>query len=148
MKKSTNKELLERRTKMLRDKGRGVSLKVLVESLSKKYGIAEKTIYNDWAKRSEWAPQISQRSDPNMLDEQFAGLKQILAAAWALSISADNDSAKVGALRLAQDTHLKIIDLQQSLGIVEKKPIEMQQKIIVEMWDPEKEQKDQEKKAE
>ena len=49
-----NKKLLERRTEMLWEKGGGVPLKVLVETLAKKYGVKKVTIYADWEKRSEW----------------------------------------------------------------------------------------------
>jgi len=67
-----------------------------------------------------WAPQILQLQDDNLAFELVNNIKQVIPNAWAEYHRADNSNARIGALRVVMDATMKLIDVLQSLGKLEK----------------------------
>lgn len=115
-------QLIERRTEMLDLISKGTPLVDTIKDLAQKYRCPEKTLYNDWGRAKRWAPAIVKLGDPTLLAMLLRGLEEVIPRCWVLSQTADNASAKVGALRLAKETYIDLIHILQSLGIVIKLP--------------------------
>lgn len=123
--------LLERRVSMLNSISKGVDLKVVVESLSAKYGVKPKAIYQDWEQRDKWLPQIVQFQDEGFVYKLINGMEQIIPSAWYEYATADNSSARVGALKLAKETYMDLMRMLESLGLIPKEPMRIQQRIVM-----------------
>jgi hypothetical protein len=117
-----DKQLLERRTKMLQQHLMGIPLKLIVENLEKESGATAKNLYHDWERRRQWIPQVVQLDDPTLLHSFLEGARSVLPKAWLLLQDTDNDFVKLGALKLIKDTNLEVLEILQSVGAVEKKP--------------------------
>jgi len=109
----------------------GVPLKYVIDSLSQKYKVEEKLLYNDWGHRNNWIPQVVQLNDPTLLHKLLEGARSVLPKAWLLHQEAENDFVKLGALKLIKDTNLQVLEILQSIGVVEKKPIQVDQRILL-----------------
>lgn len=123
------KTLLERRRQFIKDFCRGVPLNIIVKGLSDKYGVSEQTIYSDWRRRNSWMPILFNVEDETLILQYIAGLKEVIPAAWTQYVEGDNTAAKVGALRLAKDIYMDLIDILQSIGAVPKKPFEIKAEV-------------------
>jgi len=134
-------QILERRPKMLTLRSQGVPLKTIIKDFVREYGVSKQALYKDWKKRNQWAREIARLEDPALLDELIQGLKQIIPNAWYEYKTNPNPSVKLGALKLAQQTYITLIEILQSMGIVAKEPIRIEEKarITVKMWKPEDE---------
>lgn len=132
------RELLERRTKMLTLKSQGVPLKTIINDFVSEYAVSKQALYKDWRTRKKWASDVAQLNDPALLDELIQGLKQIIPNAWYEYKTNPNPSVKLGALKLAKETYLNLIEIGQSTGQIERVPekAEVKGKIIVELWHP------------
>jgi hypothetical protein len=117
-----DKQLLERRTKMLQQHLMGIPLKLIVENLEKEFGASAKNLYHDWERRQKWIPQVVQLDDPTLLHGFLEGAKSVLPKAWLLVQDTENDFVKLGALKLIKDTNIQVLEILQSVGAVEKKP--------------------------
>jgi len=118
---------------MLTLKSQGVPLKTIIKDFVIDYEVSEQALYQDWRKRNIWARDIGRLRDPALLDELIQGLKQIIPNAWYEYKTNPNPSVKLGALKLAKETYMDLIDILQSMGIVEKMPekIEAALKVII-----------------
>ena len=131
--------MLDRRTEMLRNHLMRIPLKLSVDTLHEKYGTPEKQLYRDWERRRQWLPQIAQLNDETMLHQCILGAEQILSKAWLLAEETKNGFVKVAALKLIKDTNMEILEALQSVGAVEKRPIQVDQRILVikgQWWVP------------
>jgi hypothetical protein len=117
-----DKQLLERRTKMLQQHLMGIPLKLIVENLEKESVATAKNLYHDWERRRQWIPQVVQLDDPTLLHGFLEGARSVLPKAWLLLQDTENDFVKLGALKLIKDTNLEVLEILQSVGAVEKKP--------------------------
>jgi hypothetical protein len=117
-----DKQLLERRTKMLQQHLMGIPLKLIVENLEKELGATAKNLYHDWERRRQWIPQVVQLDDPTLLHGFLEGARSVLPKAWLLLQDTENDFVKLGALKLIKDTNIQVLEILQSVGVVEKKP--------------------------
>ena len=117
-----DKQLLERRTKMLQQHLMGIPLKLIVENLEREFGATAKNLYHDWERRRQWIPQVVQLDDPTLLHSFLEGARSVLPKAWLLLQDTENDFVKLGALKLIKDTNLEVLEILQSVGAVEKKP--------------------------
>jgi len=115
-----NEMLLERRTKMLNYTSKGVPLQTIVNDLSRDYNRKPATIYKDYENMALWAPQILTLKDDRLAYSLVNNIKQVIPNAWHEYLTADNSNAKIGALRLIMDATLKLAQLLQSLGKMEK----------------------------
>jgi hypothetical protein len=125
-----NKMLLERRTEMLRQSLTGAPLRLIIEGLKDKYGVNEKRLYADWERRGKWVSQIVQLQDPTLLHQFLEGARQVLPRAWQIALNADDDFAKLRALTLIKDTNLSMLKILQSIGIIEQKPVQVDQRVL------------------
>jgi hypothetical protein len=117
-----DKNLLERRTKMLQQHLMGVPLKLIVENLEEEFGAKAHRLYVDWGRRRKWIPQVVQLDDPTLLHMFLEGAKSVLPKTWLLLQETKNPLVKLGALKLIKDTNIQVLEILQSVGIVEKKP--------------------------
>jgi len=117
-----DKDLLERRTKMLQQHLMGISLKLIIENLQGEFAVNADSLYRDWNRRDKWIPQVVQLNDPTLLHKCVEGARSTLPKTWLLLQNTDNDFVKLGALKLIKDTNLEILEILQSVGVVEKKP--------------------------
>lgn len=147
---SVRNDLLVRRTKMLNFISKGVPLQTVVDDFSRDYKVSRIAIYKDYERMCQWAPQILQLKDDTLIYELINNVKQVIPNAWFEYTNADNSNAKVGALRLIMDSTLKLVNMLQSLGKIEKAPTRIEAQIVkpivVKMWTPEDAEKLREKK--
>jgi len=138
-------ELLERRTKLLNQLSKGISLITIVEDLSQEYKVSKQAIYKDSERLQTWAPQIIQLKDSNLAYSLVNNIKQVIPNAWYEYTQADNSAAKVGALRLIMDATTRLADLLQSLGMIPSAPLQIKHtgepQITVKVWRPDGEEK-------
>lgn len=100
-----NLKLLKRRVEMLDTVNRGFHPSVVVGQLVEKYGVSERCLWSDWERRETWVPAL-------LGLEKFAGfaesfetkLNAVQKAAWSIYVHADNDNARVGALKVVLDS--------------------------------------------
>lgn len=95
-----------------------------------KYGASEKRLYADWKRRGKWISQIVQLQDPTWLHQFLEGARQVLPRALQIALNADDDFAKLRALTLIKDTNLSTFKILRSIGIVEQKPIQVDQRVL------------------
>jgi hypothetical protein len=115
---------------MLRQSLTGAPLKLIIEALKDKYGVSEKRLYADWERRSKWIPQIVQLQDHTLLHTFLEGARQVLPRAWQIALNADDDFAKLRALTLIKDTNLSMLKILQSIGVIEQKPVQVDQRAL------------------
>ncbi len=107
---------------MLKLRAQGVTLRTIIDDFISKYSVSEQALYQDWRKRVTWASQVVQLDDPALINELIQGLRQIIPNAWYEYKTNPNPSVKLGALKLAKETYMNIIEVLQSIGIVVKLP--------------------------
>lgn len=110
-----NSRLLERRTQFLSRMCKGAPLKETVRQFAEDYGVTEKTLYNDWERREEWLPQIMQLHDTSLTMQAVQGFREVLRHAWLMVKTTQNDSVKIAALKLAQETYRELLDFTSQL---------------------------------
>lgn len=115
-----NEQLLERRTKMLNHISKGIPLQIIVNDLCVEFKRKPSTIYKDFQRMAVWAPQILTLKDDRLAYSLVNNMKLIIPNAWHEYQTADNSNAKIGALRLIMEATLKLAQLLQSLGKMEK----------------------------
>lgn len=126
-----NPDLLERREKLLSLICKGAPLKKAIDELIKEIDSLEErektmmAMHRDWARRKTWLPQLVRLHDKTLFPELVAGMRQIILSAWAQYGVGDNTSAKVGALRTALKGYRDIIEVLQSIGAIDRIPIEI-----------------------
>lgn len=125
------KELLERRTEMWRLHLKGIELPDIVNSISEKFAVDADSLSRDWRRREKWISQIIQLNDPTLLHTCLDGARAILQKAWLLALESDNDFVRLGALRLIKDTNLSLLERLESAGIVQRAPVQIEQRILV-----------------
>ncbi|MGD0996578.1 MAG: hypothetical protein ABR909_13785 [Candidatus Bathyarchaeia archaeon] len=100
-----NLKLLKRRVEMLDAVNKGFHPSAVIEQLATKYKVSEWCLWSDWRRREKWVPVL-------LGLEKFAGfadsielkLNAVQKAAWSLYSQADNDNARVGALKVVLDS--------------------------------------------
>jgi len=105
---------------MLNYLSKGVPIGNMVAEFASEYEVSKEAIYVDYHRLSQWAPQILQVRDDSLAYELVNNIKQVIPNAWHEYVTADNSNAKIGALRLVMEATLKLAQLLQSLGKMEK----------------------------
>jgi len=125
---------------MLTLKSQGAKLGTIVNDFTEEYKVSKQALYKDWNKREQWASDVCELDEPALLTELVHGLKQVIPNAWYEYKTNPNPSVKLGALKLAKETYLDILEVLQSIGKIEKVPekaeITAKVGIIVKMWKP------------
>ena len=107
--------MLNRRTEMLSLRAKGTDLKDIINEISIKYKVKEKTLYSDWENRGLWAPQILQLNDKNIFFEVFRGYWEVLREAWLRYYNSSNESVRIASLKLVKDTYRDMLEVLQNL---------------------------------
>jgi hypothetical protein len=116
-------EIIERRKAMLKLAFRGVGTSEWVRKIAAKYGVAEKTIWNEWNRRREWMGKVFDLDDPTAAAAELLVEKRLLKEeAWQLYLDArERDiNGMVGALNLANRIAKEEFEIRQSLGELNK----------------------------
>jgi hypothetical protein len=80
--------------------GSGFSPTEIVKHLSQKYEVSERQLYYDYERRKTWQTTIQQLADPQaFLLKIINRYEQIYQKASFIQLQADNDNARIGALR-------------------------------------------------
>lgn len=97
--------LLKRRVEMLDDVTKGFHLSTVIAQLAQKYKVPESCLYKDWERRGQWMPIVMGIDKyAEFTDVIENKLNAVQRAAWSLYMRADNDSARVGALKVVLDS--------------------------------------------
>ena len=96
--------LYERRRKMLKKRGVGLSLVEVVKELSVEYDVSPRTLYYDWRNRKGWMETVLEIEDPEAFFlDLVASHRELRKFAILEYLKGDNSSARIGALRLLRD---------------------------------------------
>jgi len=112
------------------------SLNVVVETLSKEFNVTPQTIYLDHANMHVWAHVVEQDKQLTIIFRARLGLLSREALAMAMEnkggqLNAKDKFVKIGAINTALKVTDREISLAQELGLVERKPLELDQKLSV-----------------
>ena len=100
-----NLKLLKRRAEMLDTVNKGFHPSAVVGQLVEKYGVSERCLWSDWERREKWVPALLGFEKFASFAESFeAKLNAVQKAAWSIYVHADNDNARVGALKVVLDS--------------------------------------------
>jgi len=112
-----NREISERRVKMLNLMGMGLDSAEVVTTIAKEYGLNRKSVYMDWHRRGHWLKQVAgfDRLE-NVLYESLYSLNRVSNDAYLLYLKeVDNPNARVGGLRLFVEIKFKIAEIVREL---------------------------------
>lgn len=129
-----NEKIFRRRSRMLRMLAMGNSLNVVVETLSKDFECSVDRIYYDHANMRDWVQAIEQNKQLTTILK--ARLELLNREAMALMMQATGEAAKdkfvkIGAINTALKITVEEFRIAQELGLVERKPLEVNQHLSV-----------------
>jgi hypothetical protein len=134
-----HKQLLERRTNLLKAICIGVPLKTAINKIAEEYKVKEKLLYRDWERRKSWLPLVVQLRDQTLINEIAMGIQQAREHAWTIIARYEKQPAiQLGALKVVMDTNKAMIQLLQDLGTVEKQKLQLEGTLEIrgEWWKP------------
>lgn len=104
-------QVLERRTELLKMEGLGFTKYEIVKQLTNKYDVSDRMLYYDYQRRKSWQPLIQELADPEKLVLKIINrFEQIYQRAAFIHIQADNDNARIGALRTMIEANSKLAE--------------------------------------
>jgi len=138
--------LFRRRLRMARLLAMHTSLHVVVETLSKEFGVSPQAIYKDHECMHVWSHAIEQDKQLTGIFRARLGLLSREALAMAMENKKDQNVkdkfVKIGAINSALKVTDREISLAQELGLIERKPLEVESKnrnlTVIRMWQPDK----------
>jgi TRAP-type mannitol/chloroaromatic compound transport system substrate-binding protein len=78
---------------------------VVIGQLAEKYKVSEWCLWSDWKRREKWVPiLLGLEKYAGFAEGIEAKLNAVQKAAWILYSQADNDNARVGALKVVLDS--------------------------------------------
>ena len=111
------------------------SLHVIAETLSKEFNVAPAAIYHDYAKMHVWDHVVEQDKQLTSIFRARLGLLSREALALAMEnkgqLNARDKFVKIGAINTALKVTDREISLSQELGLVGRKPLELDEKLVV-----------------
>lgn len=123
-----NENLLARRIELFDRMVRGGMLHLVAKDLAKRNplfkGVSPGAIMRDWGRRKRWIHLIVRSDDETILDQTLGAIRQVGLEAWRVYANTMNMNAKVGALRVILETHVKLIDILQNIGAIKREPSE------------------------
>jgi hypothetical protein len=126
------RQLLERRSKFLRQIGQGVPLNETVNSLSVEYEVSQRALYQDWQHRSKWANQIVGLDDPDSFVMELIDFLKWLRQRSVLEVlQGDSSANRIGAIRTAISVIQQLFTIAEATGKVQKVPAELHQDITL-----------------
>ena len=116
-----NLKLLKRRVEMLDTVNRGFHPAIVIGQLVEKYSVSERCLWSDWERREKWVPALLDLEKFAGFAESFeAKLNAVQKAAWSTYATADNDNARVGALKVVLDSLEVYSDIVLSRDILSR----------------------------
>jgi hypothetical protein len=116
-----NLKLLKRRVEMLDSVNRGFHPSAIVDQLAEKYSVSERCLWSDWERREKWVPALlGLEKFAGFADSIEAKLNAVQKAAWSIYVHADNDNARVGALKVVLDSLEVHSNIVLSRDIIER----------------------------
>ena len=97
------KNTLERRLKLLKMEGIGFSQSEIGTTLSEDFHVTKRTIRRDFQLRHEWQPLLQEMDPQKSLLKTLNRYEQVYRKASMIVLQTQNDSAKVGALKVMLD---------------------------------------------
>lgn len=138
-----NETLFRRRLRMARLLAMHTSLHVVVETLSKEFGVTPRAIYKDHECMHVWSHAIEQDKQLTAIFRARLGLLSREALAMAMENKGQNVKdkfVKIGAINSALKVTDREISLAQELGLIERKPLEVESTnrnlTVIRMWQP------------
>jgi hypothetical protein len=115
---------------MLRLLAVGNGLKVVVDTISKEFGVPKSTVYTDHSRMADWVPVLHQnkqlvslvRERLDLLNRELLGLMLEIEATGIKKASVKERFLKVNAAIAALKVVQEQIRLGQNLGLIERKP--------------------------
>lgn len=121
-------ELYQRRQRTLDLAHRKLLVKKEINKLAKEFKVKPGTIQTDYSRRDIWLPQMAQieqgRSDFLMIFNSFDSTRALAYRTYDAAMKTNNYAVAVGALKLVLDVDVKASNLRQSLGVLERVPVE------------------------
>ncbi len=136
--------LFRRRLRMSRMLAMNNSLHVVVETLSKEFNVTPQAIYHDHANMHVWSHEIEQDKQLTAILRARLGLLSREALSLAMETTKNpnvrDKFVKIGAINSALKVTDREISLAQELGLVERKPLEVESTnrnlTVIRMWQP------------
>ena len=140
--------LFRRRLRMARLLAMNTSLHVVVETLSKEFDVSPAAIYKDHANMHVWSHVIEQDKQLTAIFRARLGLLSREALGLAMEGKENNQKpltvkdkfVKIGAINSALKVTDREISLAQELGLIERKPLEVESTnrnlTVIRMWQP------------
>lgn len=113
----------KRRRELAMLKFRGASLENVVQKLASKYDNEPSTIKHDWYNRKEWIGEVFDLDldDADLLVlDLISEQKEVKRELWRMSRDTPNENIKLGALKHVKDINKELLDMLQSIGVIEK----------------------------
>lgn len=105
-------KLVERRQNLLNLRSRGISLSQAVKELAERYGVSPRQLYYDWKSRGQWMEEMLDVKDKDtFLLDLVSNHKEIYRLASLEYLKAENENARIGALRLLRDINLDFAEM-------------------------------------
>jgi hypothetical protein len=84
---------------------KGVHTSIIISQLAEKYKISERCLWSDWGRRAKWVPILLKLEKyAHFAETAELKLTAVQKAAWSIYHSAENDNARVGALKIVLDS--------------------------------------------
>jgi predicted nucleic acid-binding protein len=127
--------LFRRRLRMARLLAMNTSLNVVVETLSKEFNVTTKAIYKDHVNMDVWSHAIEQDKQLTAILRARLGLLSREALTLAMEnkgqLTVKDKFVKIGAINTALKVTDREIQYAQELGLIERKPLEINEKLSV-----------------
>jgi len=122
---ATKSEIDKRKKELCSYKFRGFSLERIAKILAGKYSVAETTVKQDWYNRGDWLEDVFdidlEDKDLILLDI-LAEQKEIKRECWKLNHNTKNESVQLGALKQLREINKDLINILQSVGVLNEEP--------------------------
>lgn len=104
--------------------------------LAEKYEAEAVTIQSDWSRRQDWNLDlvgIDLEKADQLLSDSLVTYRLAQSELWEIYRSAESKSVQLGAIKELMKSGPEMVDLLQSLGIIEKEPEKFEGKIEKEV---------------
>lgn len=116
-------EIRERRRKMFFMVTQGIERSKVISKLSREYGVAERTLKDDWYSRNDWLSEVFDVEDSDsVIADILAEQKLVKREKWKLYRQSELENIQLGALKGIEATNENLLDMMQSIGRVDEEP--------------------------
>jgi hypothetical protein len=84
---------------------KGFHPSAVISQLAEKYHVSEGCLWTDWGRRKKWVPIILDLGKYSEFTQDMeTKLNAVQKAAWSIYLRAENDNARVGALKVVLES--------------------------------------------